>query len=101
MHTQMLQRAGRIGTALALATILGCQPSDVAPTGTEATDDALSATNGLIGINGLSAYNGLNTYNGLNVFNGLSSYNGLNSYNGVTNVSLMGSDAGRKTISYL
>src|SRR5260370_15041707 len=66
-----------------------------------AAENGLPQINGLSLYNGLSSYNGLNTYNGLNVFNGLSSYNGLNSYNGVTNVSLMGSDAGRKTISYL
>ncbi|HXI59794.1 MAG TPA: PA14 domain-containing protein, partial [Polyangia bacterium] len=85
---------------IATTSLMACQEvADLNQSNHEST--ALSAENGLPQINGLNVYNGLNSYNGLNVYNGLNTYNGLNSYNGISNLSLMGSDSGRKTVSYL
>jgi hypothetical protein len=52
--------------------------------------------------NGLPAINGLSTQNGLGTQNGLSTQNGLGTQNGLKDgSSLMSTDAGRKTVSYL
>ena len=93
--------------ALGFATFLSaCGPlsdaGDVEGDIEGAESASTSSTNGFNSYNGLNSINGLNSFNGLNSINGFKSYYALTSAQGVaSNVGLMTSDAGRKTLAYI